>query len=77
MELKIEGVSKTYANGVQALTNVTLGGLAALLGLGATRQLLLLLAADGVMLVAGLAACVVPLRRALSIDPTVALRAEG
>ncbi len=52
-------------------------GLAALLGLGSLRQLLLLLAADGVMLVVGLAACVVPLRRALGIDPTEALRAEG
>ena len=52
-------------------------GLAALLGLGSMRQVLLLLAADGVMLAVGLAACVVPLRRALRIDPTEALRAEG
>ena len=37
----------------------------------------LLLAADGVMLVVGLIACAVPLRRALAIDPTEALRAEG
>ena len=51
--------------------------LAALVGLGSTRQLLLLLAADGVMLVVGLVACAVPLRRALGIDPTEALRAEG
>jgi putative ABC transport system permease protein len=51
-------------------------GLAALLGLGSTRDVLLLLAADGVMLVAGLAACALPLRRALHIDPTEALRAE-
>jgi putative ABC transport system permease protein len=52
-------------------------GLAALLGLGSMRQVLLLLAADGVMLVVGLMACAVPLRRALRIHPTEALRAEG
>jgi putative ABC transport system permease protein len=52
-------------------------GLAALTGLESTRQVLLLLAADGIMLVVGLTACLVPLRRALTIDPTEALRAEG
>jgi putative ABC transport system permease protein len=51
--------------------------LAALLGLGSTRQVLLLLGADGLMLIVGLTACAVPLRRALRIDPTEALRAEG
>lgn len=51
--------------------------LAALLGLGSARDVLLLLAADGTMLLAGLVACAVPLRRALRIDPTEALRAEG
>ena len=45
-------------------------------GLGSTREVLVLLAADGIMLVAGLTACAVPLRRALGINPTEALRAE-
>jgi len=44
---------------------------------GSTRRLLLLLAADGIMLVAGVTACAVPLRRALRINPTEALRAGG
>lgn len=52
-------------------------GLAALLGLGSTRQVMLLLAANGLMLLVGLIACAVPLRRALSVEPTEALRAEG
>lgn len=52
-------------------------GLAALLGIGSMRQVLLLLAADGLMLVVGLTACAVPLRRALRIEPTEALRSEG
>ena len=52
-------------------------GLAALLGLESTRDVLLLLAADATMLVVGLTACALPMRRALKIDPTEALRAEG
>jgi hypothetical protein len=52
-------------------------GLAAWAGLGSARALWLLLASDAIMLVVGLAACALPLRRALSVDPTEALRAEG
>ena len=63
---------------VQMTAGVVVGtGFAALLGLGSTRDVLLVLAADAVMLVVGLTACAVPLRRALSIDPTEALRSEG
>jgi hypothetical protein len=51
--------------------------LAALLGLGDLRSVLLLLGADVVMLIVGLTSCAVPLRRALRIDPTEALRAEA
>jgi putative ABC transport system permease protein len=50
--------------------------LAALFGLGSTMDVVLLLAADAIMLIVGLTACAVPLKRALSIDPTEALRAE-
>lgn len=51
--------------------------LAGLIGLGSSRRLLFLLAADGIMLVAGLTACALPLRRALRVNPTEALRAGG
>lgn len=66
----------------RAFLQISLGllvgsGLAALMGLGSMRQVLLLVVADGLMLVVGLTACALPLRRALSIDPTEALRAEG
>jgi putative ABC transport system permease protein len=51
--------------------------IAALLGgVGSAREIMILVAADAIMLVVGLAACAVPLRRALRIDPTEALRAE-
>lgn len=51
--------------------------LAALGGLESTREVMILLGADAIMLIVGLTACAVPLRRALRIDPTEALRAEG
>lgn len=63
---------------LQIGTGVLVGSaLAALLGVNTTRDVLILLAADVIMLVVGLAACAVPVRRALRIDPTEALRAEG
>jgi putative ABC transport system permease protein len=40
-------------------------------------QVLMLVGADAIMLTAGLAACLLPLRRALTINPTDALRAEA
>ncbi len=44
---------------------------------GSPTLVLYLVGADAVMLAAGLAACMLPLRRALAINPTDALRAEA
>jgi ABC-type antimicrobial peptide transport system permease subunit len=44
---------------------------------GVHTQVLMLVVADLVMLIAGVAACALPLRRALAINPTDALRAEA
>jgi hypothetical protein len=44
---------------------------------GSLTQVLMLIGADAIMLTAGLAACTLPLRRALTINPTDALRAEA
>ncbi len=63
---------------IQISIGVVVGSIIASLGgLATPREVMILLAADAVMLVVGLVACAVPLRRALSIDPTEALRAEG
>lgn len=51
-------------------------GLATAVGIGSPRQLVLVAAAAAVMLIVGLGACVVPLRRGLAINPAEALRAE-
>ena len=44
---------------------------------GSMTQVLMLIGAGLVMLIAGLVACALPLRRALRINPTAALRAEA
>jgi predicted permease len=44
---------------------------------GSVTQVLMLAGADAIMLTAGLVACTLPLRRALRINPTAALRAEA
>jgi len=44
---------------------------------GSPTQVLMLIGADAIMLIAGVAACALPLRRALAINPTDALRAEA
>jgi putative ABC transport system permease protein len=63
---------------LQITAGLVLGSaLAVLMGVESTRQVLLLLAADGIMLLVGLTACAIPVRRALRIHPTEALRAEG
>jgi len=67
----------------RALLQIALGILAgsALVALridfGSLTQVTYLIVADAVMLIVGLAACALPLRRALTINPTEALRAEA
>ena len=62
---------------LQIGAGVVIGSAIASLGGLQGRQLALLLTADAIMLIVGLAACALPVRRALRIDPTEALRAEG
>ena len=52
-------------------------GLAVLVGVETPRQWMLLLGANAIMLVVGIIACALPMRRALRIDPSEALRSEG
>ena len=47
------------------------------IGIGPARGYVLLLAADAIMPVVGVAACAAPVRRALRIKPIEELRAEG
>jgi putative ABC transport system permease protein len=44
---------------------------------GSLTQVRMLIGAAAIMLIAGVAACALPLRRALAINPTDALRAEA
>jgi ABC-type antimicrobial peptide transport system permease subunit len=44
--------------------------------LDSTKQVMLLVAADAIVLAVGLVACAVPVWRALRVDPMEALRAE-
>jgi ABC-type antimicrobial peptide transport system permease subunit len=44
---------------------------------GSVTQVLMLVGADAIMLTAGVVACTLPLRRALSVSPMAALRAEA
>jgi predicted permease len=52
-------------------------GISVLLGMQSALQLRLLIGANVVMLVVGMIACALPVRRALRIDPAEALRADG
>lgn len=52
-------------------------GLAVLVGVETPRQWMLLIGANAIMLVVGVVACALPVRRALRIDPSEALRSEG
>jgi ABC-type antimicrobial peptide transport system permease subunit len=66
----------------RAFLQISLGvlvgsGLAVSMGVGSLQGVMLLLGADAIMLLVGLTACALPLRKALRINPTDALRAEG
>ena len=68
---------------LRALLQIALGilaGTAAValkIDFGSPTQVLMLVGADAIMLIAGVAACALPLRRAFAINPIDALRAEA
>ena len=64
---------------LQVATGILAGSAVVVLKIdfGSETQVLMLIGADVVMLIAGLVACTLPLRRALRINPTDALRAEA
>jgi ABC-type antimicrobial peptide transport system permease subunit len=64
---------------VQIATGILAGSAVVALKIdcGSVTQVLMLIGADLVMLIAGLVACALPLRRALRVNPTAALRAEA
>jgi putative ABC transport system permease protein len=63
---------------LQVTAGLVIGsGLATLVGLRSPRGLALLLGANALMFVVGMAACALPVRRALRIAPSEALRTEG
>ncbi len=63
---------------IQVSAGLVIGsGLAFLVGVKSQQGLMLLLGANALMLVVAMVACALPVRRALRIDPSEALRSEG
>jgi predicted permease len=72
-------MAKVFSRAMLQIGSGVLAGsaLVALWGIDSAREAGILLATIGIMLTAGLLACAVPLRRALRIQPTEALRSES